>query len=108
MAIVLGVPMGTIIGTLLSWRWTFDFVATLAGLAMVGIVIFLPETAVPAPVRLMERIQVIRRPHVAKMLGLTILWTMGAFTVYTYTAPFLHQSVGLSGPETSGILLWWG
>ncbi len=107
-AIVLGVPMGTIIGTLLSWRWTFGFVATLAGLATVGIVIFLPETAAPEPVRLMERIQVIRRPHVAKMLGLTILWTMGAFTVYTYIAPFLHQSLGLSGPETSGILLWWG
>lgn len=107
-AIVFGVPIGTVIGTLLSWRWTFGFVATLAGLATIGIAIFLPETAVPEPVRLMERIQAIRRPHVAKMLCLTILWTMGAFTVYTYIAPFLHQSLGFSGSETSGILLWWG
>lgn len=107
-AIVLGVPTGTIIGTLLSWRWTFGFVATLAGLATAGIVIFLPETATPELVRLLERIQVIRRPYVAKMLCLTILWTMGAFTVYTYIVPLLQQFLGLSGPETSAILLWWG
>ncbi len=107
-AIVLGVPIGTIIGTLFSWRLTFGFLAMLGGIAAIGIFIALPKSSTPEPLRLRERIEVIRRPRVSKMLLLTILWTIGSFTVYTYIIPVLRHSVGLSGWETSGILLWYG
>jgi predicted MFS family arabinose efflux permease len=51
---------------------------------------------------------VARQPAVLVVLLGTTLWATGAFTVYTYLAPFLARGAGLSGSSVSAVLFTWG
>jgi predicted MFS family arabinose efflux permease len=107
-SLVVGVPLGTLLGYLGSWRWTFLFVAALASLTAIGLGLLLP--IIPAgpktPVRV--RFAVLRRPAVVASLIAGFLWTTGAFTIYTFIAPVLRAATGWSGTALSALLLIYG
>lgn len=107
-ATVLGVPIGTEVGTLFSWRMTFALLTVLGVASAAFTAILLPDVHTPRSVGFMDRMRVMWRPRVLQMLSLTFLWSMGGFTVYTYRAVFLRHPTGISGAGLSGILLWFG
>lgn len=107
-AAVLGVPAGTLVGTLFGWRMTFVLVAVLGALAALGILLFLPGVATPAPIGLRARLALFQQPRIVVTLGLTILSLMGTFTVYTYLAPLLQHLTHLAGTGISSLLLVYG
>jgi predicted MFS family arabinose efflux permease len=41
-------------------------------------------------------------------LLVTTIWATGAYTVYTYFAPYMAAATGISGPHLSGVLFTWG
>jgi len=109
-AIALGVPIGALVGERLGWRMTFVGVAALSALATVALQIRLPVHlgAGLHTATLRERLVVVRQPAVAHMLAITTLWAIGAYTVYTYLAPFLRSATIVSAPQVSLALLVWG
>ncbi len=110
MAIVLGLPMGAMIGDRLGWRTTFLGVGVLAAMATTGLIFGLHRgVGDRMPVAtLRERIEVARRPAVLLALFVTTAWAVGAFTVWTYIAPYLTATAGLDGPQISGVVFLWG
>jgi predicted MFS family arabinose efflux permease len=110
MAIALGVPLGTVVATVLSWRMTFVGVAVLSALALAGLVLGLPkDIGAHLPVAtLRERLDVARRREVLATLMVTTLWATGAYTMYTYLALFVHSTTGLHGAQIGYILFAWG
>lgn len=109
-AIALGVPLGTLVATALSWRMTFVGVAALSAIALTGLVMGLPkDIGVHLPVAtLRERFNVARRREVLSTLVVTTLWATGAYTMYTYLALFLRSTTGLHGAQIGYILFLWG
>lgn len=109
-AIALGVPLGTVIATMLTWRIAFAGVAVLATLALIGLLIRLPrDIGAHLPVAtLRERFEVVRRPAVLSTLLVTTLWITGSYTVYTYLAIYLRAVTGLHGAQVGYILFIWG
>lgn len=107
-SLVLGVPLGTLLGALGSWRWTFAFVAVVAAVCAAGIAMLLP--AVPAaPVSsLRTRLALLSRVSVAGNLTATFLWITGAFVLYTFITPLLTQATGWHGTSISILLLVYG
>ncbi|SHF69920.1 Predicted arabinose efflux permease, MFS family [Kaistia soli DSM 19436] len=95
-AVVVGVPAGTILAEHLGWRATFIGVAGLAVLALIGIVSQLPQVAAPPAASLGTRLAVARRPEVLSILGLTVLAIAGAFTVSTYAGALLKDVFNVS------------
>ncbi len=95
-AVVIGVPAGTILADHLGWRATFVGVAILAVLALVGIVTQLPRVAAPPAASLAQRIALARRPEVLSILGLTVLAVGGAFAASTYAGALLKAVFGAS------------
>ncbi|MBZ9937085.1 MFS transporter [Mesorhizobium sp. BR1-1-16] len=95
-AVVVGVPAGTILAEHLGWRATFVGVAGLAALALLGIMTQLPRVAAPPAVSLDTRLAMARRPEVLSILGLTVLAIAGAFTVSTYAGALLKAVFGVS------------
>jgi len=109
-AIAVGVPIGAWIGERLGWRMTFVGVAALSALATAALKFGLPphigvglHTAT-----LRDRLAVVRQPAVAHALTTTTLWAIGAYTVYTYLAPYFKNATTVSAPQVSVILLVWG
>jgi predicted MFS family arabinose efflux permease len=109
-AIALGVPLGTLVATTLSWRMTFVGVAVLAAAALIGLVLGLPkDIGAQLPVAtLKERIVVARRRDILSTLLVTTLWATGAYTMYTYLALFLRTVTGIHGAQVGYILFTWG
>lgn len=110
LAIVLGVPLGALIGHGFGWRMTFAGVAVLAAIATGGLMIGLPrDIGAALPVAsLRQRIEVARRPAVLAALLVTVLWASGAYTLYSYLATYLAATAGVSGASLSAVLFVWG
>ncbi|SEC96649.1 MFS transporter [Bradyrhizobium erythrophlei] len=109
-AIALGLPLGAMIGDRLGWRATFLGVGVLAATATAGLIFGLHRGIGDHPpvTTLRERIEVVRRPAVLLALLVTAAWAAGAYTVWTYIAPYLTATVGLDGPKISGVAFLWG
>jgi DHA1 family inner membrane transport protein len=106
-ALVFGVPLGTVLGTALGWRWAFVVLAAaLAGLAF-AVVRVLPEQA---PSRTTSRPSVmtgIRRPAVVVMAVVITLAALGHFTLYTYISPLLLHD-GIASSNVGAVLFVYG
>lgn len=109
-AIAIGVPLGVVLASTLSWRMTFVFVAVLGALATLGLLVGLDRsTGAHLPVAsLRERFAVMRRPDLLAVLATTTLWATGAYTVYTYLAVYLEAFAGLHGQAVGWMLFLWG
>ena len=89
LALVFGVPLGTVLGTALGWRWAFVVLAVALGGLALAVLRVLPRQA---PARSTPRTPVmtgIRRPAVLSMATVIALLALGHFTLYTYVSPLL-------------------
>ncbi len=107
-ASVLGVPIGTLVGTLFGWRMTFLLVSVLGAIAGLGILLFFPVVATPPPIRLRARLALFQHPRIVVTLGLTILSLMGTFSVYPFLALIFQRIAHLGGTAISGLFLVFG
>lgn len=104
-SLILGVPLGTAVVGLGGWHLAFLLVTLFSALALIGLVVKLPPGLPRGAASLRERLDVARRPDVLLALATTMLWTTGAFTLYTYIAPFLAAHAGIAGPWLSAVLV---
>ncbi|HEX5974105.1 MAG TPA: MFS transporter, partial [Rubrobacteraceae bacterium] len=105
---VIGIPLGSIIGTYSGWRMTFVMVAVLGVIALLGIRALLPDVESPPVVGFRDRVDALGRPAVLIALCLTTLGLMGAFVVFTYVGPLLARITGFGGAGVSGLLFLFG
>lgn len=106
MSTVLGVPLGTWIGSLYGWRATFVLVAILGTVALAGLLLGLPRGLPRHTATLGQRLAVARHSAILHALLVTAFWGIGAFTVLTYLAIPL-RNLGLSPTEISlGFLIF--
>jgi predicted MFS family arabinose efflux permease len=102
-ALVIGVPIGTLLAAWFSWRATFAGVALLAVFALVGIVAKLRASPTPAAISLKERLAVARRPELLAVLALTTLAALSAFSINTYFGAYLE---GVFNISSQGVALF--
>ncbi|KAF1066493.1 MFS transporter [Variovorax sp.] len=103
LAVALGVPLGAWIAGWGGWRTAYLLIAALGLVATLGLAAGLPRRlAVAAPAASGgAAFAVLRAPGVLAGLGVSVLWTTGGFSFYTYIALFLSHTVGI-GPEGIG------
>jgi predicted MFS family arabinose efflux permease len=106
-AVAFGVPLGTWLGAA-DWRMIFLAVAGLGLLAVAGLVVGLPRSIPAVATTLRQRIAVARRPGVLLTLSVTTVALTGAFTVYTFMAPFLAGTIGLDSAGIAVMLCIFG
>ncbi|WP_374459423.1 Cmx/CmrA family chloramphenicol efflux MFS transporter [Microbacterium sp.] len=106
-ATIVGVPVGAILGTALSWRATFAAVALLCLPALLGILRGVPTTIpgtepgpAPAPLprkepALRTELALLGTPRLALAMTLAALVNAGTFAVFTFLAPIVTEIAGL-------------
>jgi predicted MFS family arabinose efflux permease len=108
LAMVVGVPAGTLLAGAASWRATFVGVAALGALAVAGVILVLPRLKGIGAAGLRQRLAVARRPDVLKLLGLTVLALCGPFAANTYLGLLLETSLGVAPNALAGVLMLFG
>lgn len=106
LALAFGLPLGTFVGNLIGWRYTFAGMAALAILVMVWVVATVPSFAgEPAQDRI-PVLRVLALPGIAAILVAAFAFEVGHMNLYTYVAPFLGRA-GL-GDYIGAVLLVFG
>jgi predicted MFS family arabinose efflux permease len=107
-AMIIGAPVGVLLGEHFGWRVIFGVVATLTLVVAAGLAFTLAPVKAAAHVTLAERIAIARRPDVLATLAVTVITIGGAYTVYSYLAPFLQQTAHLGGDAIALVLFLFG
>lgn len=107
-SLVLGVPLGTVIGENFGWRMAFALVAALSIIPILGIIKFLPKVPPQPTVPLLKQIASLKSKKIISIQLISVLELTGHFTVYTYFTPLLQETMGLSTNMISIVLLVFG
>lgn len=107
-ALVIGAPVGVLLGEHFGWRTNFVAVAILTGGALAGLAFTLKRLRAAAGGTLAERIAIARRPDVLATLAVTVITLTGVYTVYSYLTPFLQERAHLAGDMIALIFFLFG
>ncbi|GEB96294.1 MFS transporter [Microbacterium lacticum] len=107
-AMVIGVPLGTIIGTAVGWRTTFLIVAALGAIAAFAIAALIPSTRTGESVSLREQLSLLRDRPIAMTYLVTGLGFGATFAVFTYLEPLLTGDAGYTATGVTLALFLFG
>lgn len=105
---VIGVPIGTLVGQVSSWRAAYWLVVVLGLLSVLAVATAMPALSSDAPTRLRDDLRAFRRPVIWLGLGASALGYGGLFVSYTYITPMLTDLTGLPGSSITWVLLLFG
>ncbi|MEV7091565.1 MFS transporter [Amycolatopsis sp. NPDC051045] len=107
-ALIFGVPLGSLISQHLGYRPAFALVAVFSLVSALAVRLALPRVAAPPRVSLAERFAAGRDPRVLVMLATTVLACLAAFMVYTFVSPLLAATAGVHGTTVTVLLFCYG
>lgn len=107
-SLVLGVPIGVLIGELSSWRAAFIFVAVLGAVSLTGSAFTLSRMEPSYGVGFRERFRPAGRPDVAVALLQSFVIIGSTFVVFTYLGSFVPALDPQGRNVTAALLLAYG
>jgi DHA1 family inner membrane transport protein len=108
-ALVTGVPLGTVIGQHFGWRATFLAVSALGVIAFLASLFFIPRNLQHnKPASVLQQLQVLKQPRLLLVYAMTAVGYGGTFVAFTFLAPILEQITGLSSGSVALVLLVYG
>ncbi|MEB0205751.1 MFS transporter [Pseudomonas sp. CCC3.1] len=105
-ALSLGVPLGTWLGSLVGWRTAFGLMSLLTLVLMVWVLVKVPDYPGQASSQRIGLRQVLLTPGVRSVLAVVMTWMLAHNMLYTYIAPFVAPA-GLAN-EVDIVLLVFG
>ncbi|MEG1767457.1 MAG: MFS transporter [Comamonas sp.] len=105
-ALSLGVPLGTWMGTLVGWRSAFGIMSGLTLILIVWVLTKVPDYPGQSGAQRLPLKKVLTTPGVRPVLAVVLTWMLAHNVLYTYVAPFVAQA-GL-GDRVDLVLLAFG
>lgn len=108
LAMVLGVPLGRIVGDALGWRNSFWLIGVVAVLVALVLARSLPRLPSENSGSLASVPVLLRRPALMAVFGLQVLVVTAQFIMYSYIEPWVQAQAGHSPQVTTAVLLLFG
>ena len=107
-SLVLGVPLGMMIGNAYGWRAPFLVIAVLSLLAMAGIAMFTKRTAPSPVIPLREQLALLKNGKIISAQLIVLLLLTGHLTLYGYLQPFVESTFQVSPAMMSLVYFLFG
>lgn len=108
LAMVLGVPLGRLIGEALGWRTTFGLIGVASLILMLALFRLLPDMPSLFSGSLSKVSELMKKPILITMYFFIFLMFTAHYTAYSYIEPFLKEIGHNSAGFTTLILLLFG
>ncbi|WP_308721348.1 MFS transporter [Komagataeibacter xylinus] len=109
LAMILGVPMGTVVAQLTSWRMAFWLICAIGVVAWGAMWLCIPrDRAGGATIPLTAQFRAMLHPLVVTMMLVSMCTSASMFTLFTYISPFLQVRTGLGMHAIDAVLLMIG
>lgn len=105
LAMVLGLPIGRIVGQLFGWRTTFFIIGVGAFITLVALVKLLPALPSEHSGSLKSLPLLFRRPALLSIYLLTVVVVTAHYTAYSYIEPFVINVAGFDAGFATVLLL---
>ncbi|NTU33393.1 MFS transporter [Brevibacillus sp. HB1.1] len=96
LSLVLGVPLGTMLGDIWGWRPVFALIAVLTLIPFFAILVYLPKQQGEEAVPLRKQLAALRNKRVIHALFISLFFVTGYSTVYTYITPLLQSTSAMT------------
>jgi DHA1 family purine base/nucleoside efflux pump-like MFS transporter len=107
-SLVLGVPIGLMLGNAFGWRAPFVLISALTLVSMAGVYFFMGKVAPKPAVPIGVQIKTLKSRKIALAQITSFLLLAGHLTFYGYLTPFLKMKMGLDGNWVSIVYLIFG
>lgn len=107
-AMVVGLPLGRIIGLYVGWRMTFFSIAVIAALIFVYLWIVFPRVESRGGFSVRKIPGLLRNRVLLGIFIMSVLFATTHYTAYSYIEPFLGRVVGLSPDNVTATLIAFG
>ncbi|MDN4525856.1 MFS transporter [Fictibacillus fluitans] len=107
-SLVLGVPIGLMLGNAFGWRAPFVLIAGLTLLSIAGVYFFMETMFSKPAVSLMKQLRTLKNRRLLFAQLTSFLFLAGHLTLYGYLTPFLKTALGLDGNWVSIVYLIFG
>ncbi|MEL4887333.1 MFS transporter [Pectobacterium betavasculorum] len=108
LAMVIGVPLGSLIGNSLGWRLPFYAVAVLAGIALIATALWVPGLPANSAGKATTQLAALAQPPVLAMMTITVLGFGASFAAFTFITPILTSVSGFTIPAANLLLVVFG
>ncbi|MFC4911696.1 MFS transporter [Actinomadura gamaensis] len=108
LSLVLGAPLGTLIGGAWGWQKAIWFVAAVAGAVAVVLAVLLPPIRLDQGATLRRRLAPLTDGRVIRVLVVTLLAFVGIFLPFTYMSAVFAPAVGGEQSRLALLLLVFG
>lgn len=107
-AMIVGLPLGRVIGLYVGWRTTFFFIAAVAAAVWLFLAAIFPRVPSRDTISLRKVPSLLGNPALVGLYVLTVLMVTGHYTGYSYIEPFLAQVAGLDNDWITWVLTAFG
>ncbi|MBB5154576.1 MFS transporter [Saccharopolyspora phatthalungensis] len=105
---IVGVPVGTMLGQMLGWRWAFGLVAVIGVIALAAVAALVPNQPRPTDVSVRGELRAFRRPQVWLAFAVVVFGFAATFSFYSYIKPVLTDVTGYTPTAVTLLLALFG
>src|SRR5699024_7033890 len=105
---IVGVPVGTLLGQQLGWRWTFGLVAAIGLVALIAVAALVPQQSKPQNVSVSGELRTFLRGRMWLAFGVVVFGFAATFSFYSYIKPVLTDITGFTPIAVTVLLAVFG
>lgn len=108
LAMVIGLPLGRVIGLALGWRMAFIAMALAAAAVLIMLAIVFPRVENPGTFTVRRLPEIFRNRVLMGIYLVIAVYVTGYYTAYSYIEPFMLQTAGMSENMITAALIIFG
>ncbi|ASK60832.1 MFS transporter [Virgibacillus phasianinus] len=107
-SLVLGIPIGLMLGNAFNWRAPFILISLLTVLSIIAIYLYMDRVEPKPSIPIGEQLATLKDRKIFFAQSTTFLFLAGHTTLYAYLTPFVKETMGIEGSWISIIYLIFG